>query len=488
MSQACDVDRLVKPLDSVITIGAAESVQAAIARMCQHGIGCLVVLDGEGAVAGILTERDILTRAAALSADFSSTPVAEIATPKVICCEPETLASKAHSLMVEHGVRHLPIVEDGRLVGMTSSRDVMAYELRVLASRNAVVEQIAALIKCLKTLDLNEVCDVLTHEVPKFYGARRAVLRLPPSAGPIAGHCLVRREDCPCPEEGFPDQAAADPDGDRGPLPGPDVPPICKGLGAHPPRLVIPLSVATAGAAARGSGGGDGSCLCMCGLRPSRLQIEEVFTHATNLLRDLFSTSLTNAVLYQRARIDPLTHTATRRVLEERLQSEYDRAVRYGSTFSIALFDVDDLKAVNDRSGHPAGDRVLAGVGQILRRSARLTDLVARYGGDEFVLLLPHTGAPDTANTVERIRERVAELQPAPGVTATVSCGATAWLGTHEDTPERMLQRADAALYQAKRAGRNTCVVSQTGDPAAPGRAAGPARRRRRRGPKGPTK
>ncbi len=488
MSQACEVDRLVKPLDSVITIGAAESVQAAITRMCQHGIGCLVVLDGEGAIAGILTERDILTRAAALSADPSSTPVAEIATSKVVCCEPEALATKAHSLMVEHGVRHLPIVEEGRLVGMTSSRDVMAFELRVLASRNAVVEQIAALIKCLKTLDLTEVCDVLTREVPKFYGARRAVLRLPPSAGPIAGHCLVRREDCPCPEEALPEHVAADPDGDRGPRPEPDVPPICKGLGAHPPRLVIPLSVGGTGAAAHGSGGGNGACLCMCGLKPSCLQIEEVFAHTTNLLRDLFSASLTNAVLYQRALIDPLTHTATRRVLEERLQSEYHRAVRYGSTFSIALFDLDDLKAVNDRLGHPAGDRVLEGVGQILRRSARLTDLVARYGGDEFVLLLPHTGVQDVANTVERIRKCVAELQPADGAAVTISCGATAWLGTQEDTPDRMLQRADAALYQAKRAGRNTSVINQAGDPAAPGRAAGPARRQRQRGPKAPTK
>lgn len=488
MSQACEVDRLVKPLDSVITIRATESVQAAIAKMCQHGIGCLVVLDGQGAVAGILTERDILTRAVALSADPSCTTVAEIATSKVVCCDPKALASKAHSLMVEHGVRHLPIVEDGRLVGMTSSRDIMAFELRVLASRNAVVEQIAALIKCLKTLDLNEVCAVLTREVPKFYGARRAVLRLPPSEGPLVGHCLIRREDCPCPDEGLPDHVAADPDGDGGPRPGPDVPPICKGLGAYPPRLVIPLSVGSVGAAAGGSDAGDGACLCMCGLRPTSLQIQEVFTHTTNLLRDLFSASLTNAVLYQQARIDPLTHTATRRVLEERIQSEYDRAVRYGSTFSIALFDVDHLKAVNDGLGHQAGDRVLEGVGQILRRSTRLTDLVARYGGDEFVLLLPHTGVHDVADTVERIRKRVAERQPTDGPAVTVSCGATAWLGTHGDTPERMLQRVDAALYQAKGAGRNTCVVSQTGDPAAPEQAAGPARPRRRRGPKGPTK
>src|SRR6185295_15603349 len=127
--------------------------------------------------------------------------------------------------------------------------------------------------------------------------------------------------------------------------------------------------------------------------------------------------------------------------------------------------DVDEFKAFNDRYGHVAGDSVLVAVAEALREYLRPTDLVARFGGDEFSVLLPDLHIKQARQTAERIRQQIAGLSPPSLATAvTVSIGLAE--RTPSDDVATLVQRADAAMYDAKEAGRNRVAVAAESDPA----------------------
>lgn len=170
--------------------------------------------------------------------------------------------------------------------------------------------------------------------------------------------------------------------------------------------------------------------------------------------------------LSEQARTDALTGLANFRALISRMSEEFNRALRYGYPLSVVMIDLDHLKQVNDRFGHHVGNRAIVAVTRTLRASLRQTDFAARYGGDEFVVLLPHQSPAEAAVMVERLRRALAEAEleaddpAAREVRLTVSAGVSGQLP--EDAPpsfEGLLQMADAALYQAKRDGRDRVVV-----------------------------
>lgn len=154
---------------------------------------------------------------------------------------------------------------------------------------------------------------------------------------------------------------------------------------------------------------------------------------------------------------DALTGLHNRRALFDRLRHELARAARYEEPLSLVLIDVDGLKALNDREGHRAGDAALGLVASAVRSGSRASDLAARWGGDEFALLAPSTGAEAAAQLAERVRALVAA-----GGGVTISAGiATLEPDSRPSEPEALVRAADAALYEAKRGGRNR-VVSRT--------------------------
>ncbi len=171
---------------------------------------------------------------------------------------------------------------------------------------------------------------------------------------------------------------------------------------------------------------------------------------------------LRNALLYYRAQheaaTDRLTGLANRSVFGDALAREISRAQRYGSSLALLMVDLDNLKLINDRHGHSAGDRALQQVAQALRTSLRDSDQVFRYAGDEFAVLLIGGEGSAAVEVAERLRTQVAELSPEPvPVRPTLSIGVSS-LRTDDDT-QALFERADTALYAAKRAGRN-CVYS----------------------------
>src|SRR4051794_16003743 len=151
------------------------------------------------------------------------------------------------------------------------------------------------------------------------------------------------------------------------------------------------------------------------------------------------------------SRSDPLTGLPNRRLLEERLVDEAARARRAGQPLALVCLDLDGLKAVNDRFGHAAGDELLREVARRLRASARRGGVVARQGGDEFSVLVPDSDVTGGYAAAERLRLALHEPPLHPTVHVTASCGVACLSALEE--PERLLQRADAALYVAKAGG-----------------------------------
>ncbi|MEO1524419.1 MAG: response regulator [Planctomycetota bacterium] len=152
---------------------------------------------------------------------------------------------------------------------------------------------------------------------------------------------------------------------------------------------------------------------------------------------------------------DPLTQVANRRAFEYEITRRLSDWARHRTPVSLAMIDVDDFKAINDRMGHQYGDEALQAVANAVVASTRSMDLVARYGGDEFAVIMPTSGPHEAREACERMRQRVEDLGigGVREIAFSVSVGvSTAMAG---DKPQTLMQRADAALYEAKRDGRN---------------------------------
>ena len=166
----------------------------------------------------------------------------------------------------------------------------------------------------------------------------------------------------------------------------------------------------------------------------------------------LLASERLHAELEHLATHDSLTDTLTRRSMNEVCEKELARCRRYGRGMALLILDLDHFKQINDNYGHMAGDRVLVNFVTRVKALLRLPDQLGRFGGEEFMLMLPDTSLEDAVLVAERIREVCAQSEQQP--TCTVSIGVTTY--RHEnDTVDALLLRADAAMYQAKTNGRN---------------------------------
>jgi len=152
--------------------------------------------------------------------------------------------------------------------------------------------------------------------------------------------------------------------------------------------------------------------------------------------------------------VDPLTGAANARAFRDRAHDEIDRSRRYGRSFTLAYLDLDNFKAVNDRFGHSAGDNLLRMVVDILRKNLRTTDVFARVGGDEFVLLLPETGQESARTVLYKLQEKVTCSLREAEWPVTMSMGAVIYLSP-PDSVDAMIQQADTLMYQVKHSGKN---------------------------------
>jgi len=162
--------------------------------------------------------------------------------------------------------------------------------------------------------------------------------------------------------------------------------------------------------------------------------------------------AMENAQLYEAAVRDSLTGLFHHRYFKLRIREEVERARRYGHPLSLLMVDIDMFKQANDRYGHLIGDNIIKGVANLLQQGARMGDMVARYGGDEFALLLPETGRQVASEVADRLRTAVEKMKIGDlGVTVSIGVASTEAAEGYLD----LIRQADGAMYKAKRNGKN---------------------------------
>ena len=173
--------------------------------------------------------------------------------------------------------------------------------------------------------------------------------------------------------------------------------------------------------------------------------------------------ALTHEDLQRMAALDPLTGVFNRRSGLLRLAEEFDRSERSRESLGVLMLDLDHFKAVNDTFGHLVGDRALRNAVQAARKVLRDGDVLLRFGGEEFIVILPGARRHDLAMMGERIRRAVAEadlVENGQPIHLTVSIGGFAGPAGNTTTPQEMIGHADLALYASKKAGRDRCVIA----------------------------
>lgn len=209
-------------------------------------------------------------------------------------------------------------------------------------------------------------------------------------------------------------------------------------------------------------------------LKISLIAAERVIELHRGLAQKTAELERANRELYETARTDALTRVGNRLRLHEDLVQLDSRVARYDYSYAVAICDLDHFKAYNDAFGHPAGDAALCAIADVLSRQCRKGDAVYRYGGEEFVIIMPEQSLAESQQAVERIRQAI-EQAAIPHPTSptapvlTISVGV-AELGPNDraDSAAAALQRADASLYEAKQAGRNRVQVDRATVPPVP--------------------
>lgn len=193
-----------------------------------------------------------------------------------------------------------------------------------------------------------------------------------------------------------------------------------------------------------------------------RKQLEREFSRTVELLRQRNQElEMLNQQLWKLSHTDELTGYFNRRHIVSRMEEEISRGLRYDMSLSIVLADIDHFKRINDTFGHLAGDRALQTIADLFRSKLRESDLIGRFGGEEFLLILPHTDLAGAEAFCHRLRDHV-ERHPLQlgdqSITMTASFGVST-LGPDMDTAQKLLRIADRNLYQAKYLGRNRVVA-----------------------------
>ncbi len=169
-------------------------------------------------------------------------------------------------------------------------------------------------------------------------------------------------------------------------------------------------------------------------------------------------------ILRQLTLMDGLTGLLNHTAIEERLHKEIERARRQGTSLAFAMIDLDHFKQVNDTHGHLVGDRILRTLSRVLQQNLRKTDVIGRYGGEEFAVILLDTDGPQGARALDNVRQKFARIKHRTGhlgFQVTFSCGVAAF--PEYSGPAELHEAADRALYEAKRRGRNQTILSAQG-------------------------
>jgi diguanylate cyclase (GGDEF)-like protein len=443
--------------ERVLNISSERSIVEASEKMRGNKIGCLIVTGENDKMVGIVTEKDIVARAVALGVDVNEAAVSGIMTEDVVFCSDKVPFSKLQDVMIKNRVRHLPIVCDGRVQRMYSIRDVVD---RNLVEIRMAAEQAAMLSVYLKSIDFDEIVEMSGVEVPKFCQSERCSLSIFEEHSDGLKPYLIDKNDCRSLDEQIELVNEFQKASNRHKKYIRCSRKNCEGEGCE--GFVVPLEIASCG-----QGDSEARTLrgyvCVCGFKESSCLEGGQLEYRLKLLADILNSHLTNARLYQLANdssfIDPLTKVGSRKYLESHLNSECSRALRYNTKLSIAIIDMDNFKKINDKFGHAVGDKALCKLASCMKKEKRNSDFIARFGGDEFVVVMPETSKQNAMILLERIRLSIQRVEMPDDFKLSISVGVATREVDRAESPEDILRRSDVALYEAKSSGRN-CVLN----------------------------
>jgi len=465
-----DIKQVCGKPEQLLTILEDTPVKQATLEMKNNKIGCLVVLNKDNDFVGIVAERDILYKTVIGGKSFEHVLVKDVMTKDTITCSMNDPIEKVEKLMTKHNIRHAPILIDKTPIAMVSIRDTIAYRLQANEAMRTAAEELAMLSTGLKSLDFDDVIELAINDVPKNFKAQNSVLFLKAKK---SCDVIIHRNNCPIPELDLSEPEKLNKLAENNKiLSCKKLCQECNFIENSETSITIPLTVFGHSSKRDYHHIAMQGFLCMCNFKASNENSEDLRKYKASLLKDLLNANMTNAKLYHdyqdalhESQTDPLTGVGTRRVLEQMLDMEYQRACRYNSVFSVAIMDLDHFKKINDLSGHSEGDKVLKKLAKLITKSMRTTDITARYGGDEFMLIMPETNAKDAMRLIERVRRQTKSISVNHEKNISISCGLTQWAGTESDSTDNILERADAALYEAKANGRDKVVLHQPTDP-----------------------
>jgi diguanylate cyclase (GGDEF)-like protein len=185
---------------------------------------------------------------------------------------------------------------------------------------------------------------------------------------------------------------------------------------------------------------------------------EEFFRIFLNEIEPILSLFIKNTLYMQQSIYDSLTNLYSRWYYDDRFKEEFEKAIRYNTPLAYIICDIDAFKKVNDTYGHQAGDEVLKEIAGIILDNIRKFDIAARFGGEEFSIILPNTNLLGAEKVAEKIRSEVEKIQIFP-FNVTMSFGVNSLENREYDTYKRLEKHADMALYKAKGTGKNKVVV-----------------------------
>ena len=185
--------------------------------------------------------------------------------------------------------------------------------------------------------------------------------------------------------------------------------------------------------------------------------LDKTLTSKDVLEQEIKEKEILEQKLIEISRIDELTKIFNRRAFNDFFNGYYERAVRYKEDLGVIIFDIDDFKSINDEFGHLVGDSVLIKLSKEIKKLVRISDIFARWGGEEFIILVPNTDDILVYELSERIRKSFEKVNFGINRSITISLGIGVMVG--KETKDTILKKADDALYQAKSEGKNKSVI-----------------------------
>jgi len=450
-------------VETVVTAGKDTPVSDVIRKLIEGGFSGIPIVNRRKRVIGIVTELDIL-KSATEKTDFRNMKAMDIMSEMPITVEIDTTVFEAIRTIVEHNIHRLPVTKGGKLIGILSRRDI----LRGFLTEAAESDDIAFITEATKALfsakTHKDLLRVLVDKLGDYFEAERcsviSINEQDLSALVLSTYEGSARDNIEIDITKYPEILKAFKTGEPVLLDDADKDPMMKPVKKWIRNIKL-KSIMVFPVISKDE---------VLGTLYFRTRTKRDFSHKDVKLMEILSEMAADALrsmsrekhlldMYKNSEkkvaIDDLTGLYNRRFFDVRMAEEFGMASRHATPLACIMFDIDNFKDVNDRLGHHAGDKVLKTFATTLKKSVRISDIVARYAGDEFVMILPMSDARGAMREAERIKGMLDGLDYGRDVgKISISVGIACYPCPQVKSPEDLVKNADKAMYRSKAGGK----------------------------------